>query len=83
MVTKSGSNAFHGSAFEYARNDVFDARPFTQPGPLPPFGFNQYGGTVGGPIQKNRTFFFLSYEGLRQTQNLESPWPKPAASAAR
>jgi hypothetical protein len=72
VVTKSGSNALHGSAFEYARNDVFDARPFTQPGPLPPFGFNQYGGTVGGAIQKNRTFFFLSYEGLRQTQNLQS-----------
>ena len=72
VVTKSGSNALHGSAFEYARNAVFDARPFTQPGALPPFGFNQYGGTVGGAILKNRTFFFLSYEGLRQTQNLQS-----------
>jgi hypothetical protein len=72
VVTKSGANALHGSAFEYARNAVFDARPFTQPGSLPPFDFNQYGGTVGGAIQKNRTFFFLSYEGLRQTQNLES-----------
>jgi hypothetical protein len=73
VVTKSGSNALHGSAFEYARDAVFDARPFTQPGALPPFKFNQYGGTVGGAIQKNRTFFFLSYEGLRQNQNLESP----------
>ncbi|HKE24546.1 MAG TPA: carboxypeptidase regulatory-like domain-containing protein [Bryobacteraceae bacterium] len=72
VVTKSGSNTLHGSAFEYARNAVFDARPFTQPGALPPFDFHQYGGTVGGAIQKNRTFFFLSYEGLRQTQNLES-----------
>ena len=72
VVTKSGSNALHGSAFEFARNAVFDARPFTQPGVLPPFGFNQYGGTVGGAIRKNRTFFFLSYEGLRQTQNLQS-----------
>ena len=72
VVTKSGSNALHGSAFEFARNAVFDARPFTQPGALPPFGFNQYGGTVGGAIRKNRTFFFLSYEGLRQTQNLQS-----------
>ena len=68
---KSGSNAFHGSGFEYARDAVFDARPFTQPGSLPPFKFNQYGGTVGGPVFKNKTFFFLSYEGLRQTQNLE------------
>lgn len=72
VVTKSGANSFHGSAFEYARNAVFDARPFTQPGSLPPFYFNQYGGTVGGPIQKNRTFFFLSYEGLRQNQTYES-----------
>jgi Carboxypeptidase regulatory-like domain/TonB dependent receptor len=72
VATKSGSNAIHGSAFEYARNAVFDARPFTQPGSLPPFDFHQYGGTAGGPIRKNRTFFFLSYEGLRQTQNLES-----------
>jgi hypothetical protein len=72
VVTKSGSNGFHGSAFEYARDAVFDARPFTQPGALPPFQFNQYGGTVGGPIFKNKTFFFVSYEGLRQTQNLVS-----------
>jgi hypothetical protein len=70
VVSKSGSNAFHGSAFEYARNAVFDARRFTDTGSLPPFQFNQYGGTVGGPIFKNRTFFFLSYEGLRQTQDL-------------
>jgi hypothetical protein len=72
VVTKSGSNALHGSAFEYARNAVFDARPFTQPGALPPFSFNQYGGTVGGAAIKNKTFYFLSYEGLRQTQNLIS-----------
>jgi hypothetical protein len=72
VVTKSGSNALHGSAFEYARDSIFDARPFTQPGSLPPFQFNQYGGTVGGAVFKNQTFFFLSYEGLRQDQNLES-----------
>ncbi len=73
IVTKSGSNAFHGSAFEYARNDVFDARPFSYTTGLPPFEFNQCGGTLGGAIKKNRTFFFLSYEGLRQTQDLQSP----------
>jgi hypothetical protein len=67
IVTKSGSNAFHGSAFEYARNDVFDARPFSYTTALPPFEFNQFGATLGGAIIKNRTFFFLSYEGLRQT----------------
>ena len=70
VVTKSGSNAFHGSAFEYARNAFFDARRFTDTGNLPPFQFNQYGGTLGGAVLKNRTFFFLSYEGLRQDQNL-------------
>jgi hypothetical protein len=70
VVTKSGSNALHGSAFEYARNAVFDARRFTDTGTLPPFAFNQYGGSLGGAILKNRTFFFLSYEGLRQTQDL-------------
>ena len=70
IVSKSGSNSCHGSAFEYARNAVFDARRFTDTGSLPPFQFNQYGGTFGGPILKNRTFFFLSYEGLRQNQDL-------------
>jgi len=70
VVSKSGSNGFHGSAFEYARNAVFDARRFTDAGTLPPFQFNQYGGSVGGPVLKNRTFFFLSYEGLRQNQDL-------------
>jgi hypothetical protein len=70
VVSKSGSNALHGSAFEYARNDVFDARRFTDTGPLPSFQFNQYGGSLGGAVLKNRTFFFLSYEGLRQNQDL-------------
>ena len=70
VVTKSGSNAFHGSAFEYARNATFDARRFTDTGSLPSFQFNQYGGSVGGPVLKNRTFFFLAYEGLRQSQDL-------------
>ena len=70
VVTKSGTNALHGSAFEYARNAVFDARRFTDTGSLPSFQFNQYGGSVGGAIIKNRTFFFLSYEGLRQNQDL-------------
>jgi hypothetical protein len=70
VVTKSGTNALHGSAFEYARNTVFDARRFTDTGSLPPFQFNQFGGSVGGAIIKNKTFFFLSYEGLRQTQDL-------------
>jgi Carboxypeptidase regulatory-like domain/TonB dependent receptor len=66
IVSKAGTNAFHGGVFEFLRNDVFDARsPFDFPG-VPPFRLNQFGGSLGGPIKKNRTFFFLDYEGLRQ-----------------
>ena len=72
VVTKSGSNSFHGSAFEFVRNDIFDARNFFAPAnaPKPPFKQNQFGGSVGGPIQKNKTFFYLNYEGerIRQSQ---------------
>jgi len=78
VVTKSGTNDFHGSAFGYLRNSVFDARNFNDfnadpvtgnniPA-IPPFRLGQYGLTVGGPIKKDNTFFFLSYEGLRQLQ---------------
>ncbi len=68
VVTKSGSNQFHGSLFEYIRNSVFDARtPFDGANPAP-FKLNEFGATFGGPIFKNKTFFFLSYEGYRQRQ---------------
>src|SRR5262249_11547806 len=69
VVSKSGSNSFHGSAFEYARDATFDARGPFDPATLPPFRFNQYGGSIGGPVFKDRTFFFLSYEGLRQNRD--------------
>jgi hypothetical protein len=79
VVTKSGSNDFHGTIFGYFRNSVFDARNFndftTDPvtgnsiAQIPPFRLGQYGLTVGGPIIKDNTFFFLSYEGLRQLQS--------------
>ena len=67
IVTKSGTNQFHGSAFDYLRNDIFDARNYfdVPPLPKPPLRQNDFGGTVGGPILKDKTFFFLSYEGLR------------------
>ena len=65
VVSRTGSNLFHGSAFEYLRNDAFDARgPFDIA--LPPFRLNQFGGSVGGPIRHDRDFFFADYEGLRQ-----------------
>ena len=67
--TKSGANAFHGSAFEYRRSDAQQARdPFTQIGPhsIPSFVHNQFGGSVGGPIKKDKLFFFGDYQGLRE-----------------
>lgn len=67
VTTKSGGNEIHGSAFEFLRNQVLDARNFFLKGPTPSFKQNQFGGTVGGPIIKNHTFFFYSYEGLRQS----------------
>jgi hypothetical protein len=65
VVSKSGTNAFHGSIFEFLRNEALDSRnPFDTV--KNPFRLNQFGGNAGGPILKNRTFFFANYEGLRQ-----------------
>lgn len=64
-VTKSGTNALHGSIFEFLRNSNLDARNFFDD-ELPEFKRNQFGGSVGGPILRDRTFFFGAYEGLRQ-----------------
>ncbi len=66
IATKSGGNALHGSLFHYLRNSALDARNFFALGPKPPFILNQFGANAGGPIQKNRTFYFLNYEGSRQ-----------------
>jgi hypothetical protein len=66
MVSKSGSNEFHGSAFEFFRNSALDARrPFDGVNP-PPFRLNQFGGNLGGRIKRDKTFFFANYEGLLQ-----------------
>lgn len=64
ISTKSGTNDFHGVVYEFLRNDVLDARNFFDP-TRPPFRQNQFGGSVGGPIRKNKTFFFGNYEGSR------------------
>jgi hypothetical protein len=72
IATRSGGNEFHAELFEFLRNDVLDARnyfTFTANEP-PPFKRNQFGGQLGGPIVKDRAFFFFSYEGLRQRQRL-------------
>src|SRR5215472_14592257 len=66
VVGKSGSNQFHGDAFEFLRNEALNARNlFAQPGPKPEFRRNQYGLTIGGPIQANKTFFFADWQGTR------------------
>ena len=67
-VTRAGANDLHGSAYYFARNAVFDANPYFVPSTgKPDFDRKQFGGTVGGPIKKNKMFFFLNYEGLLQT----------------
>lgn len=80
--TRSGTNSFHGSAFEYIRNSAFDARNFFDTA-KPAFHRNQFGASAGGPIWKDRTFIFGDYEGLRQSQGLTqvATVPSPAARA--
>jgi outer membrane receptor protein involved in Fe transport len=69
MITKSGTNNYHGSAYEYFRNQVLDARNFfARTGPKPAYRQNQYGGSLGGPIVRDKSFFFLDYEALRLSQ---------------
>jgi outer membrane receptor protein involved in Fe transport len=70
MITKSGTNEFHGSVYEFLRNQMFDAKPAFNPtgDTNPEYNQSQYGGSIGGPIQKDKTFFFMDYEGLRLKQ---------------
>src|SRR5258705_7213839 len=73
IATRSGTNQFSGEAFEFYRNDRFDSRNAfnTPPARKSPFNRNQFGAAFGGPIARNRTFFFLTYEGLRQRQGID------------
>ncbi len=81
VTTKSGTNAFHGSAFEFLRNQVLDARNiFTLSSTNPVFKRNQFGGTIGGPVIKNKTFFFVSYEGLRLRQEVDAIGTTPTTA---
>jgi hypothetical protein len=88
LVTRSGSNLLHGSAYEFLRNDALDARDFFNYGPFrnadgtaktPPFRQHLYGGTIGGPIVKEKHFFFGSYEGFRQRREITSSLTLPNA----
>lgn len=67
-VTRSGTNELHGSVYEFLRNNDFDARNYFDVGAAPPFHQNQFGARLGGPIKKNKMFFFLNYEGFRLIQ---------------
>jgi len=74
IVTKSGTNNFHGALFEFVRNDRFDARNFfnQKPDPKTALRNNQYGGSLGGPIVRGKTFFYVNYEGQRERVGLNS-----------
>lgn len=67
-VSKSGTNALHGSLFEYVRNSALDARNFFDAAAKPDFSRNQFGGSLGGPLKKDKAFFFVNYEGLKSSQ---------------
>ena len=83
VETKHGTNEWHGTVFGYLRNSAFDARNFNDynlagNAYVPPFRMGQYGLTLGGPIHKDKTFFFLSYEGLRQLQSTTQVFTVPS-----
>ena len=89
VVTRSGTKDLHGSAWEFARNAIFDAVPtFTAPGtPQPDFRQNQFGGSIGGPVilpklyhGRDKTFFFFAYQGFRYTQTANTPLFVPTAA---
>ncbi len=82
-ITRSGTNQIHGSAYEFLRNSKLDARNYfddpTQP--IPPFKRNQFGGTIGGPIQKDGTFIFADFEAIRQSKGITTVATVPSAAA--
>ncbi len=83
-ITRSGTNGFHGSVYEFLRNSALDARNyFEAPAPTPKASFkrNQFGGAIGGPIIKNRTFFFADYEAIRQSKGIANVLTVPSISS--
>jgi len=81
IVTQSGGNQWHGSIFEFLRNNALDAKNFFDQGSAPPFQRNQFGASAGGPIKSNKTFFFANYEGLRQNLHQTSAAFVPDAAS--
>jgi hypothetical protein len=82
VVTKSGTNSYHGSAYEFLRNDAVDAENYfaLKNEPVPAYKENQFGGALGGPIVKDRTFFFVNYDGQRLRQDLAHLFTVPTAA---
>lgn len=80
-ITRSGTNQFHGSAYEFLRNSALDARNFFDAPQIPPFRRNQFGASGGGPIMKDKTFIFGDYEGIRQSKSLSFHDKVPTAAA--
>jgi len=84
-VTRSGTNTFHGSLYEFLRNSALDAKNFfdNPADPIPPFKRNQFGATAGGPVKRDRMFFFANYEGLRERLGLSKNPIVPDAATRR
>jgi len=80
-ITRTGTNRFHGSAYEFLRNSALDARNYFDPPTIAPFRRNQFGVSAGGPIQKDKTFVFADYEGLRQSLGLSTVDNVPSLTA--
>src|SRR5947209_914379 len=85
VVTKSGTNNFHGTVFEFLRDDKFDARPYAftpsqAVAPKPPFHWNQYGYTAGGPVWKNHLFFMSNFEGYKDRKQFQTLYDVPSAA---
>jgi hypothetical protein len=80
IITKAGTNDFHGTAFEFLRNEDLDARDYFAPGEKVPLKLNQFGVNLAGPIFKKKLFFFVNYEGDRtHLTNLEPHYEVPSA----
>jgi hypothetical protein len=80
-LTKSGTNSYHGDVYEFLRNSALDARNYFDPAQIPAFRRNQFGASLGGPIVKDRTFFFADFEGLRENQGITATVPVPSLAA--
>src|SRR5207302_2622693 len=80
-VTRAGTNSLHGTAYEFLRNSALDARNFFDGANAPPFKRNQFGGSVGGFIRRDKTFFFADYEGVRQSLGITTVDTVPSEAA--